>query len=213
MNQVTDVYEHLKKLSRDELIAKARAASKLETRDVKKECEESFIKFIEHAWDVIEPGQPYIHGWHLEAVAMHLEATHTGDIKRLLINIPPGMTKSLATTVFFPAWLWGPKDQAHLRFLCVSHSQNLAVRDSTRMRRLVQSEWYQKLWGDRVVLTGDQNSKIKFENSKFGFREAAAAGSITGSRGDFVLCLPYNSMIYTSQGPIQIGKLLKKNLM
>jgi len=187
MNQVTEVYKHLKKLSREELIAKARAASKLETRDVKKECEESFIKFIEHAWDVIEPGQPYIHGWHLEAVAMHLEATHTGDIKRLLINIPPGMTKSLATTVFFPAWLWGPKDQAHLRFLCVSHSQNLAVRDSTRMRRLVQSEWYQKLWGDRVVLTGDQNSKIKFENSKFGFREAAAAGSITGSRGDYVL--------------------------
>ena len=212
MNQVTDVYEHLKKLSRDELIAKARAASKLETRDVKKECEESLVNFIRHAWDVVEPGQPYVHGWHIDAIAMHLEATATGDINRLLINVPPGCMKSLATTVFFPAWLWGPKDQAHLRFLCVSHSQNLAVRDSTRMRRLVQSEWYKNLWGDRVVLTGDQNSKLKFETTKFGFREAAAAGSITGSRGDFVLCLPYDEIVQTEVGPLKIGDIVTKKI-
>jgi predicted phage terminase large subunit-like protein len=187
MNQVNEVYEHLKKLSRDELIAKARAASKLETRDVKKECEDSLVDFIRHAWSVVEPGAEYVHGWHIDAIGMHLKAIADGDINRLLINVPPGMMKSLATTVFFPAWMWGPKNQPHLRFLCASHSQSLAVRDSTKMRRLIQSEWYQTLWGDRVILTGDQNSKLKFENTKFGFREAVAAGSITGSRGDYVL--------------------------
>lgn len=75
----------------------------------------------------------------------------------------------------------------HLRFLCASHSQSLAIRDSTKMRRLIQSEWYQERWGDRVILTGDQNAKTKFENTAAGFREAVAAGSITGSRGDIVI--------------------------
>jgi predicted phage terminase large subunit-like protein len=52
------------------------------------------------------------------------------------------------------------------------------------MRRLVVSDWYQKRWGDRVKLTGDQNAKTKFENTASGFREAIATGSITGARGD-----------------------------
>lgn len=55
------------------------------------------------------------------------------------------------------------------------------------MRRLIQSDWYQQRWGKEVVLTGDQNAKTKFENTKAGFREAVAAGSITGSRGDVVI--------------------------
>ena len=73
------------------------------------------------------------------------------------------------------------------RFLCASHSQSLAIRDSTKMRRLIQSEWYQSRWGDLVTLTGDQNAKTKFETTSMGFREAVAAGSITGSRGDIVI--------------------------
>jgi predicted phage terminase large subunit-like protein len=55
------------------------------------------------------------------------------------------------------------------------------------MRRLIQSEWFQRLWGDRIILTGDQNAKTKFELKTTGFREAVAAGSITGSRGDYVI--------------------------
>lgn len=118
---------------------------------------------------------------------MHLSGVEDGDINRLLINIPPGTMKSMLVSVIWPAWLWGPRNQPHLRFLCVSHSQNLAIRDSTKMRRLIQSDWYQQRWGHRVKLTGDQNAKTKFENTAMGFREAVAAGSITGSRGDIVI--------------------------
>lgn len=145
------------------------------------------VNFIRQAWSVIEPGAEYVHGWHIDAIAQHLEAVEDGDITRLLINVPPGMMKSLATSVFWPAWIWGPKNKPHYRFLCASHSQALAIRDSTKMRRLIQSDWYQERWGDRVILTGDQNAKTKFENTATGFREAVAAGSITGSRGDVVI--------------------------
>jgi len=93
---------------------------------------------------------------------------------------------SLAVGVFWPAWEWGPLDRPNLRYVCVSHSQELAVRDNMRMRRLVTSDWYRERWPN-VVLTSDQNQKTKFETTATGFRQAAAAGSITGSRGDRVI--------------------------
>ena len=158
------------------------------------ECEESLASFVKQAWHIIEPGQPYIHGWHIDFICEHLEAITRGEVlddgtiyNRLLINVPPGTMKSLLVGVFWPAWEWGPQNLPHHRFVCASHSLDLAIRDGLRMRRLITSEWYQERWGDRVQLTGDQNQKTKFENTATGFRQAAAAGSITGARGDRVI--------------------------
>lgn len=160
----------------------------------KADYEESFVDFIKAAWHVVEPGQPYIHNWHIDMIAYHLTAITDGVMidderfyNRLLINVPPGAMKSLLTNVFWPAWEWGPRNMPNLRYVCASHSLELAIRDSTKMRRLIQSDWYQMLWGDRVKLTGDQNAKTKFENTATGFRQAVAAGGITGARGDRVI--------------------------
>jgi len=160
----------------------------------KADAEESLADFVRQAWHVIEPGQKYLHGWHIDFICAHLEAITDGVelddgslYNRLLVNVPPGTMKSLLIGVFWPAWEWGPRNMPHLRYVCASHSLDLAIRDGLRMRRLITSEWYQKRWGDRVVLTGDQNQKTKFENEATGFRQAAAAGSITGARGDRVI--------------------------
>ena len=163
-------------------------------------CEESLVEFIKAAWHVVEPGQPYIHNWHIDAIADHLEAMDEGVeidgniFNRFLANVPPGLTKSLVITVFFPAWVWGPRKKAWKRFLCAAHAQDLSIRDSMRCRRLVSSEWYQHRWGEQVTLSGDQNAKTKFENTSGGFRQAVAAGSITGARGDYVLIDDPNSV-------------------
>lgn len=152
-------------------------------------CEESLVEFIRQAWPTVEPGQQYVEGWHVTAMAMHLEACFGGEdegsISRLLINIPPGHMKSLMG-VFFNAWLWGPKNRPWIRFLCASHAQTLAIRDTMKFRRLITSEWFVDLWGDRVQIASDQNAKTKIESTATGFREAVAAGGITGSRGDIV---------------------------
>jgi len=160
----------------------------------KRRCELSLAEFVRHAWSVIEPGQPYVHGWHIDFICAHLEAItdevvlDTGELyNRLLVNVPPGTMKSLLIGVFWPAWEWGPRNLPHMRYVCAAHSQDLAIRDGLRMRRLVLSDWYQGHWGDRVKLTGDQNQKTKFENTATGFRQATAAGSITGARGDRVI--------------------------
>jgi predicted phage terminase large subunit-like protein len=147
-------------------------------------CSRSLTTFIRRAWAVLEPGQPYVHGWHIDAMAEHLEAVTAGQITRLLINIPPGTMKSLMTGVLWPAWEWGPRGLAHQRFIGASHEATLATRDNLRMRRLVQSEWFQTLWP--LAFTGDQNEKTYFENERTGWRQSCAVKSMTGRRGDRV---------------------------
>lgn len=148
-------------------------------------CSRSLADFAKRAWRVLEPATPLKWGWALDAICLHLEAVTDGRIPRLLMNVPPGMMKSLLTGVIWPAWEWGPKGKPETRFLGTSHKEALAVRDSMKCRRLIQSEWYQTLWPTR--LTSDQNAKTKFENDATGFREAMAFTSMTGSRGDRVI--------------------------
>lgn len=160
----------------------------------KADAEESLVDFIRQAWHIVEPGVPYVHGWHIDFICEHLEAITDGveiddsPYNRLLINVPPGTMKSLIVNVFWPSWEWGPRNMPHLRYVCAAHKvENLSARDSRRMRQLVTSDWYQKRWGDRVKLARDQNEKLNFVNSANGSRIATAITSLTGIRGDRVI--------------------------
>lgn len=146
-------------------------------------CRRSFAAFIQRAWPHIIP-DPYIHNWHVDAIAEHYEALARRELTRLLINVPPGTSKSTITGVMYPAWLWGPFGQPQHKFIGAAHEQGLAVRDSRLMRNLVLSEWYQRLWP--IALQGDQNEKLYFENEHQGFRQACAVASMTGRRGHTV---------------------------
>lgn len=146
-------------------------------------CRRSLADFVRMAWPVLDPGMPYVHGWHIDAICEHLEAVTKGQIKRLLINIPPGTSKSSLAGVYWPAWEWTLKP--HIRMINASHEEGLATRDALKMRRLVASDWYQRLWP--TSLTGDQNQKTYFENVSTGFRQSCAVKSMTGRRGDRVL--------------------------
>jgi len=157
-------------------------------------CERSLAAFVRKSWHVIEPGQPYDHGWHIDFICDHLEAITNGEevdgkpYNRLLVNIPPGLMKSLLLNVFWPSWEWGPRNMPHLRYVCAAHKiENLSARDSRRMRQLITSPWYQERWGDRVKLAKDQNEKLNFVNEAQGFRIATAITSLTGIRGDRVI--------------------------
>ena len=158
-------------------------------------CERSLSAFIRKAWHVVEPGQKYDHNWHVDFICEHLEAITDGMrmedgrwYNRLLVNVPPGTSKSLLLNVFWPAWEWGPRAMPHLRYVCAAHKiENLSARDSRRMRQLITSEWYQSHWGDRVQLARDQNEKLNFVNGAQGFRIATAITSLTGIRGDRVI--------------------------
>lgn len=145
----------------------------------------SLADFARMAWHVLEPATDLKWGWALDAICDHLEAVTRGECKRLLMNVPPGSMKSLLTGVIWPAWEWGPQGRPELRYVGTAHSQDLAVRDNMKCRRLIQSDWYQSRWP--ITLTSDQNAKTKYENDRTGFRQATSFQGITGYRGDRVI--------------------------
>ena len=147
---------------------------------VRTRCEESLAAFVMEAWHVLEPEAKYIHSWHIDAVCDHLEAVTDGSITRLLMNIPPGTMKSLLVSVFWPAWEWGPKGMQSMRYIATSFKEDAVLRDNRRMRALVTSQWYQRMWPIKLIREGE----ISFENSMTGWREGAAFGSLTSKRAD-----------------------------
>lgn len=155
---------------------------------------ESLGDFIEIMWPVLEPGRRLVRGWSHDAMLEHLEAVEKGQIKKLLINVPPGWMKSMSTCVFFPAWCWGPRRKPGLRFICASYTQALTLRDNRRCRQLIADEKYQACWGDVFQIVPDQDTKGKFENDKRGWKIATSVGGVgTGERGDiFIIDDPHN---------------------
>lgn len=159
-------------------------------------CEGNLIDFAEYVWPVVEPAIPFVRGWVLEAIADHLQAVTDGYIKRLLINVPPGFTKSLMTDVFWPAWEWGPRDKPWFRYMCASYSNHLTERDNMRCRNIVVSDRYKKLWGNRFKISNEQFTKVKFANDKTGWKLATSVQGIgTGERADRVVIDDANNPI------------------
>ena len=135
----------------------------------RRQAERSLSAFIRQAWPVVEPSAPFRDNWHIDAIAEHLEAVTRGEIRNLLINIPPGCMKSYIVSVLWPAWEWARSP--HLRYLCASFDQGLSTRDNKRVRDLVTSAWYQGRW-PHVQLATDQNQKTRFDTTAGGWRIA-----------------------------------------
>lgn len=150
--------------------------------------EGGLMDFAEYVWPVVEPAVPFVRGWAIEAIAEHLEAVTKGHIQKLLMNVPPGFTKSLLTDVMWPAWEWGPRNKPWLRYICASYSSHLTERDNMRCRNIVISDRYRKMWGHRFGISNEQFTKIKFANDHTGWKLATSVGGIgTGERGDRVI--------------------------
>ena len=146
----------------------------------------SLIEFVKQAWPVLEPETPFVMGWAIETIAEHLQAVTDGKIRRLLINVPPGCTKSMMVNVFWPAWEWGPRRMASNRYISASYERTLATRDLVRCRDLVLSEWYQERYS--IELKADENQKTYYENMNTGWRYSSGVGSsLIGRRGDRII--------------------------
>jgi predicted phage terminase large subunit-like protein len=150
-------------------------------------CRLSLYEFVKHAWEIIDPGVKFIENWHVKAICDHLQSVTHHKIKKLLINIPPGMAKSVLTCVFWPAWAW--IDRPWLKWLFGSYDINLSLRDSERCRVLLESAWYRDTFRPEWRISKRQNAKGFYVNTAFGHRFAFGMNSRfkTGWRGDIVV--------------------------
>lgn len=144
------------------------------------------IHFVKQSWHVIEPATEFKNNWHIGAVCEHVQAVKDGEIRNLLVNMPPRFLKSIVISVALPAWSW--IDSPEFRWLYSSYSYGLSVRDAVKTRRILQSNWYRNRWGDKFKLTSDQNTKERYENDKLGYRITTSVnGGATGEGGDILV--------------------------
>lgn len=144
----------------------------------------SLSGFLREAWHVIEPSTELKWSWHLSAICDHLEAITRGQLHpRLIINVPPGSSKSTIVSIMWQAWQWGPMGLAGQRILSTSYEQGNVTRDTRKTRDLIQSEWYQALWPLPLKRAGETS----FENFARGTREGVAFAAVTGKRGDALI--------------------------
>lgn len=143
-----------------------------------------FPLFLRHVVATTSPAAAYAHNWHIDAIAAHLQACASGDIRRLIINIPPRMLKSTMVSVAWPAWLLG--QDARARIMVASYAQPLSTKHSTDCRLVVQSPWYKRVF-PATKLSGDQNEKDKFVTSARGQRLAVSVGASAIGEGGNIL--------------------------
>jgi predicted phage terminase large subunit-like protein len=158
---------------------------------------ESLYPFINWAWNKVDPVQ-FLPNWHVGQICEYLEAATTGEIGKLIINVPPGHQKSLTVGVFWNAWVWLKHPER--RFMFTSYAGDLALRDADRTRNLIRSPEYQELFGHRFQLRRGQDTKGRYENTHKGYRYSTAIAGIMGEGGDHVvLDDPHNVQVAESE--------------
>src|SRR4029453_3033190 len=110
----------------EKLLARPSLVAEIESEMARR----SLREFVRQAWHVVEPSTAYVTGWHLDAICDHLEAVSKGQIRNLLINMPPRHMKSLVFSVFWPCWEWVRKPEK--RWLFASYAGSLSIRDSVK---------------------------------------------------------------------------------
>ncbi len=140
--------------------------------------------FLKLAWEHVEPGTTFVDGKHIEQICNHLEAVSHGLIKRLIINVPPGSSKSVITSVMWSAWDWGPNGNAQRKYLYTSFDPGLSSRDSRKCYELIRSEWFQERWAIDIMDRATTDYRVK-NGRKRGFRRSVGTrGRITGRHPD-----------------------------
>jgi predicted phage terminase large subunit-like protein len=145
----------------------------------------SFLHFAKRAFFEVEPATGFEDNWHLEAISEHLDAVYRGDIKRLIINMPPRTLKSYLIARAFPAWVMGRSPNK--KFIVSSYGHEVAEQNSLACRRIMKSPWYQQLFkGTRINPEVDRNTH--FETTMAGqYYAASALSPVVGIGADIIL--------------------------
>ena len=144
-----------------------------------------FLSFAEKVFNTLCPGQIFIPDWYLQAIAYQLERVRRGEVRRLIINLPPRSLKSIMASVAFPAFLLGHDPTR--RIICASYGSELANKFSNDFRAILNSSWYRGLFADtRISRIKDSESEVAL--TRRGFRLATSVGgTLTGRGGDTII--------------------------
>ncbi len=146
---------------------------------------QDFAAFLRKTFETLSPGQTFIPGWHIDALAYQLERLRRGEITRLIINTPPRSLKSITASVALPAFVVGHDPTR--RIICASYSGELAYKLSNDFRAVLASAWYRSIF-PQTRIGHYKDSETEVELTRRGFRLATSTGgTLTGRGGDLII--------------------------
>jgi predicted phage terminase large subunit-like protein len=151
------------------------------TQVAAEEMRRSLRIFAKRAWPQLQP-QTVIWNWHMDSICDHLAYVTMGEIRFLMINVPPRMSKTMLVSVLWPDWHWlhEPGEQ----FLTAGVDDQLARDAAILSRRLIESDWFKTLYPAQIELYDDENTAGMYRNKKGGYRMIGSLqGRITGVGG------------------------------
>ena len=168
----------LNKLPPDSRKEFMKLAIKLSEKKKGSQVSSDFLTFVKHIWP------QFIEGSHHKTISEKFNKLANGEIKRLIINMPPRHTKSEFASNLLPAWMIGRKPD--LKIIQTTHTTELAVRFGRKAKTLIDSPEYQQVFKTR--LKEDSQAAGKWETSQGGEYYAAGVGSaITGRGADLLI--------------------------
>lgn len=153
-------------------------------------CERRFYRFFLEMWETIEAVE-LMPNWHIEEICNELQRSYEIWERKesqddILLNVPPGSSKSTIVTQLFPAWLWVKNPS--IRIISSSYNADLSVSHAVKTRDCLKSEKFNRLWPDHINFKRDSDGKTDYKNTKKGQRFATSTGgTVTGMHGDFIL--------------------------
>ena len=153
-------------------------------------CKRSLWFFVQEFWDVVIPQEP-MWNWHIPILCDEaqkvIERVVRGETKAydLIINIPPGTTKSTIFVQMIIAWAWTVAPW--LQFICASYSAELSLDHADRTKDIITSEKYKRLFPE-IRIRRDREAKHNFLNNHRGRRFATSiGGTVTGMHAHILL--------------------------
>ena len=154
------------------------------------QCIKDFFYFVKTFWDVIIQEEPE-YNWHIPYLCKELQELSASIVSRqpkpydLIINIPPGTTKSTIVTIMWPVWLW--TQDPTIRIITNSYSGGLSIEHAMKSKDIIQSDKFKKLFPS-IVIRKDKSGKQNYENTDGGFRYATSTGAtITGFHAHVII--------------------------
>jgi len=145
----------------------------------KEDCRESFLSFVRRVWPA------FIAGRHHEIMANAFERVARGELKRLIVNMPPRHTKSEFASFLFPAWFLGQYPEK--KIIQTAHTAELAVGFGRKVRNLINQEDFQEIFPG-ISLSSDSKAAGRWNTNKRGdYFAIGVGGAVTGKGADVLI--------------------------
>jgi hypothetical protein len=145
---------------------------------------ENLFFFVWRTFQTLHPGRDsFVPAWHVEAMCARLEQVAAGDLKRLLITVPPRHLKSITTSVALPAFLLGHRPE--MKIMVASYGSDLAKKHSRDCRTVMESGWYREMFPRTRLQSAKEEELITTMGG--GRKAVSVGGSVTGFGADLLI--------------------------